>query len=332
VPGRTAADLAARDQLFGATLHPSRPRIAVIPDPFRDASLVLVGPCAGSEDAPSEVEIVLCPLSERVDRSVGHVLERAIDQIRWLEGLPAFAEVLGPASRKLEDELVTLRRAAASRLDITMLPDLLTYIRGREEAAARRFDGVVIDQALSRSKASWNWQVEYGARVRSVPRPYPSQCPSCGAFANDVDCTDWANPNVARRVKACGYCGIVADLPVFGLRVRIVRDMLVVSATELRGSVEIHNDDDRARIVTAGVAVVRGGQMQPGSTATTELVVGAGETSVFAFALRPEQPLRQVMQTRVYVASEGAFGFVSENLLYGRMTSGPESAAREGAR
>jgi Cys-tRNA synthase (O-phospho-L-seryl-tRNA:Cys-tRNA synthase) len=58
--------------------------------------------------------------------------------------------------------------------------------------------------------------------------------------------------------------------------------------------------------------------MQSGSAAKTELIVGAGEKSTFAFALIPVKPMREIMQTRVYVASEGAFGLVNINLLYGK--------------
>ncbi len=326
VPGRIVADLAEHDRLHAATQHPSQPRIAVLSDPFQDASLVLVAPCVEGENSSTDVEISFSALVDRVDRSVGRVLAPAVEQVRWLEGLRAFAGVLDGASRQLEEELVALRRAAASRSDVTMLPELLTYVRAREEEAACRFDGVLIDEALCRSQGSWNWQMEYGARVHTAPRSDPSSCPNCGAFANDVDCTDWANPRVVRTVKACGYCGVVADLPVWGLHVRIVRENLVFSATELRGSAEIHNSDDRARRVTVAVAVVRGGPMQPGSTARTELVVGAGETARFAFALTPLRPMREMMHTRVYVASEGAFGLVGANLLYGRSMGGHEGA------
>jgi hypothetical protein len=279
---------------------------------------VLVVPWVECEEPSTEVEVVFSALPTPADRSIGLVLSGAVEQVHWLEGLPAFASVLANASRQLEEELVTLRRAAASRADVTMLPELLTYLRGREEEAARRFDNAIIDEALSRSRDSWNWQIEYGARVQTVPRSQPSSCPSCGAFANDVDCTDWANPRLSRSVKACGYCGIVADLPVWPLRVRIVRESLVFSATELRGNAEVFSNDDRVRRITTGVAVVRGGEMQSGSAAKTELIVGAGEKSTFAFALIPVKPMREIMQTRVYVASEGAFGLVNINLLYGK--------------
>jgi hypothetical protein len=58
--------------------------------------------------------------------------------------------------------------------------------------------------------------------------------------------------------------------------------------------------------------------MQPESTVKTELAVRAGETAAFAFALTPTKPVREMMHTRVYVVSKGAFGLVAMNLLYGR--------------
>jgi hypothetical protein len=87
---------------------------------------------------------------------------------------------------------------------------------------------------------------------------------------------------------------------------------------ELRGSAEISNDDARTRRVTLGVAAERAGEMRPGSIAKAEVVVGAGKTSSFTFSLTPVRPMCELLQTRVYIASEGAFGLLSIPLFFGR--------------
>jgi hypothetical protein len=221
-------------------------------------------------------------------------------------------------SNQLEEELVTLQRAASSRADVLMLPDLIAYLRNREQETAGRFDSRIIDEALSRSQGYWNWQMEYADRVQATPRKQRSSCPYCGGFASEIDCTDWANPRMRRMTKACGFCGVVADLPIWELEIRIVPETLVCSSAELTGSAEVSNNGPRSRTVTLGVAAERAGEMQPESIAKGQVVVDPGQTASFSFSLRPVKPMRELFQTRVYVASEGAFGLVSRNLLYGR--------------
>src|SRR5262249_17887994 len=278
-------------------------------------------PHPAGEQSPAVPEVGLCALAEPVDRSVGDVLTPTIEQVRWLEALPAFAPALANASRQLEEELTTLRRAAESRADVARLPELIAYTRKREDEAARRFDGTLVDEALARTQGYWNWQMEYGTRVRATPRQERSSCPFCGAFASDVDYADWANPRIRRTSKTCGYCGIVADLPVWDLRVRIVPETVAFSATAVSGRAEGSNEGDRSRRVTLGVGVERGGAMQPKSIAKTEVVVTPGDTASFVFNLTPVKPMRELYQLRLYAASEGAFGLVTAFVLFGRAPS-----------
>jgi hypothetical protein len=196
-----------------------------------------------------------------------------------------------------------------------MLPHLLAYLRNMEDEAARRFDGPVINEALVRSQGYWNWQTEYGARAKATPRKQPSPCPFCAASANDIDYVDWANPSVRRTSKACGYCGIVADLPAWDLRVRILPETLVASATELKATAEIANDGDRPRRVTLGLVVERAGEVQSESLRKGEVLVAPGDTSRFAFSLIPVKPMSEIYQLRLYAASEGAFAALSTFVL-----------------
>jgi hypothetical protein len=323
LPGRRIANLAESDRLHAGTLPASNSKIAILPDPFHDASLVLVLPCFDNEQPLDKIEVGFAQLPEPIDRSVGLTLELTVQLLRFLESLPVFAAVLNQASKELEGELILLRQAAASRLHVTMLPELFKYLRQREREAAWRFDTTLIDQALLQSQGTWNWQKEYGHRVKVSPRGQPSSCPNCGAAANDADCTDWANPNVRRTIKTCGYCGIVSDLPVWNLTLSIIPESLVCSMTELRCTAGISNGDDCARRIRLGIAVLRAGEMQPNSISKAELTVDAGQTSVVAFTLLPVKPMHEIMQTRIYIASEGAFGFVGMNLLYGAERSTP---------
>jgi hypothetical protein len=71
--------------------------------------------------------------------------------------------------------------------------------------------------------------------------------------------------------------------------------------------------------LTVGVAVERAGEMQPASQARAEIVLAPSATSSFAFALTPAAPMSDLMQARIYVASEGAFGIITTNLLFGRV-------------
>jgi hypothetical protein len=321
VPGRTWSDLAGRDLLYAGTPHASPPRIEVIADPFDDASIVLAVPRRAGEPSPAEVVVGLSALPEPLDRSIGSTLAQAIEHVRWLEGLPVFAKLLANGSRQLEEELLMLRRATGARADVAMLPQRLAYARQAEDQAARRFDRLLIDEALARTRGYWNWQREYDARVNATPRRHRSSCPFCGAFANDVDAVDWASPRIERATKVCAYCGIVADLPAWPLRVRYVPEALASSATELTGRAEVSNDGVRTRRVSIGVAIERGGEVQANSIEKGEIVVGPGDTSSFAFSLVPARPVFEIFQLRLYVASEGAFGALSTFVRFGRQTT-----------
>jgi hypothetical protein len=173
----------------------------------------------------------------------------------------------------------------------------------------------VIDEALVRSQGYWNWQMEYGARVKATPRQHPSPCPFCAASANDVDYADWANPSIRRTSKACGYCGIIADLPAWDLRVRFVPETLAASAMKLTGAAEVANDGDRPRRVTLGAVVERAGEVRPESVRKGEVLVAPGETASFAFSLIPVKPMSEIYQMRLYAASEGAFAALSTFVL-----------------
>jgi hypothetical protein len=230
LPGPQWARLAQADCLHVRTQHPGQASVSVIADPSDEASIVLVVPRNVEPAAP--VEIAFRALAQPIDRSVGAVLAPAIEHIRWLEALPAFAARLAGAARRLEDELLALRRRVGARNDLALLPELIAFAREQEDEAARRFDAAIIDEALERSKKYWNWQTEYGGRVSATPRAQPSTCPACGGLAKDSDLTDWVNPRVRRCVKVCGYCGIVNDVPAWGLRVRMDRETLIFSATD----------------------------------------------------------------------------------------------------
>lgn len=329
VPEPTWADLAEADCLHVHTQHPSQPIVSIIKDPWHKGSLVLATPSFDREPADSALglSIELRALARPVVRAVGDVLARAIEHTHWLEALPAFSTLLANGSRQLEEELITLRRYADWRENLMMVPETLAYLRDREAQVARRFDGAVIDEALARSQKYWNWQREYSGRMRATPRAHPSSCPSCDGFAKDTELVDRVNPRIERVMRVCAYCGIIADLPTWGLRVRLAREVLEFSATALCGRAEVTNDEDRPRHVTLGVAIERAGAMQPGAKAKAELIVGPGERATFEFSLVPERPMSDLMQTRVYIASEGAFGLVNTNLLYGRVPSGDTPAA-----
>jgi len=312
------ADLAESDQVHVSTSLPTPPRVSIIKDPFREATLVLAVPHNGT-DASSNIEVVFRTLDKACDRSIGMVLARAIENIHWIESLPAFATRLSSASNILEEELVKLRRAAASRSDLMLVPELLVWARDREDKTARSFDETIIDGALSRSQEYWNWQMEYADRVTAKPQKSPLTCPSCEAFANGIGYVDLVNPRIKRELKVCAYCGIVADLPIWDLAVRIVPDALIYSAGRVAGRVEVTNNGQTPDSLVLGAAVERAGMIMPQSVAKGEMRVAPGETSFFEFELIPKKALSDLMQTRVYVASRGEFGLVNINLLYGRV-------------
>ena len=318
VDGSTLAALAESDRLYAAALGLSAWKISVTASPRGDASLVLATPDADNQYPQEPVEIGFAALPEPVDRTVGGVLMHALERVRLLQSLPVFTKILEKAPSEMEAELVLLRRSAASRADCAMLPQRMSYITEREERAARQFDRPLIDQALYRSRSSWNWQAEYGHRVHEEPQGRPSICPTCGGFASDVLCTDLVYPLQRRLVRACGFCGVVADLPIWDLDLQILSDTLKVRESELRGTALIRNYGKRTLRVAAGVAIVRGGEMQQVSTAKAELVASPATSVSFPFQLLPQKPMREIMQTRLYVACEGGFGFASVNILYGR--------------
>ena len=319
VDGRRWAELAAADRLHVSGERPSHVIVAVIPDPWGDRSLVLALPrgehARGGERAGA-LTLRLRPLAEPIDRALGETLERAVEHVRWLEALPSFATVLAGASRRLEAELVQLRRIASSRMNLLMLRELLDQVWLDEVRAACRFDDAIIDEALVRSRQSWDVVVEYAHRLHAVPSATASTCDGCGSFATAVDYTDHASVGIERTITGCGHCGVVADMPVCALRVRILSDDLTYAADRVTGRVEITNEDDRPRRVALGVAIAMGGELLPASVARTTVILDGGSASTFAFQLLPAAPLTQFLALRAFLASEGAFGVAATSILF----------------
>lgn len=324
VPGATWAELAACDRLHVWTTHPSHPSVSVLADPWSEDSLVLAVPRirspapAGGEGPEDPVSVELRPLAEPIDRTLGETLASAIEHLRGLQGSPTFTSVVADVPWRLEQELVALRRDATARSSLTLLPELLAHWRAQEAVAARRLDSSLVATALTRAQQRWSWGLEYIHRVQAVPRPQRASCPGCGALAIDIDYVDHASPRMVRTVEVCGYCGIVEDLPAWPLRPRLLDETLHVSSTELRGRVEIDNVGARPRVVVLGATVRGAGQMRPSSRAMAELEIAPSATASFDFSLLPELPMTELMQTWVFVASEGAIGLVGRMLLFGR--------------
>jgi hypothetical protein len=318
VPDPRWAELAAADRLHVRTAHASRPAVAVVADPWERASLILVVPPLGRAGWASAepVDIEFHSLEVPVDREVGGALTRAIEHLRWIEALPAFKDRLADGSRQLEDELVAFRRLAASRDDLTMLPETLDCLREMEIEAASRFDALVVDEALSRSRTRWTWNGEYEPSVRALPRKDGSVCPNCGGFAADVDLLCYANDRLKRASRICAYCGIVSDVPSWSLGVTLVPETLVVSSGAVSGRIDLSNGAARAALVSVGVTVRGAGEMRPGSADRARLLVEAGATRSFSFALEPAKALTELMQLVVFAASEGALGMVGCILLF----------------
>jgi hypothetical protein len=333
VPDKTWADLAGEDRLGVRSRGPSWPCVMVIPDPWEQASIVLVIPRAeeGVNTTSTALEIELNPLATPADRTIGEVLACAIEHLRWLALLPTFATLLADAPKQLEEELVTLRRVALSRDNLMMLEETLSYLRKSEAAAATRFDGAIVDEAISRSTTRWNWSGECAPYLHASPRKQWSACPGCGGFANDNDLTGYANRQIRRTSRFCGYCGMLSDLPAWGLRVRMIEEALIISASGLTGCVEVSNDTARPLQVTMGATIRGAGEMAADSVNKARLLVEPGASSLFEFTLKPARPATELMQAFIFIASEAAFGVIGRMLLFGRDPSsistrtGPES-------
>ncbi|MFT3770469.1 MAG: hypothetical protein QM820_34000 [Minicystis sp.] len=320
VPGKTWGYLAAADRLYAHIGDPSRhASVSVIADPWHDASLVLAvrRRVVGAEhDARGALQIELSPLAQPVDRAVGETLERAIEHLYWIEGLPAFSAPLSGSGRQLEDELRKLRAFAASRESITMLPTLLDCARREERQIARRFDDRLVEEALTRSRGPWKWGNEYVGRTQTKPATQWSACKACGGFAHESAGADYVNPRIKRLHKACSHCGL-ADLPACDLDLRVLAET-VASATTVAGRAEISNNGSRPRGVTLGAAIAGGGEMQPGSITKKDLVLEPAATAHFAFVLTPVNPMPKNLQVYIYLASEGAFGMTNQYVRAGK--------------
>jgi hypothetical protein len=318
VTDRRWAGLATSDRLHVRCDCSSNPLVQVIADPWHDAVLVLALPRNG-DHAAGPLVVELAPLSSPIDRHIGDHLASALDQVRWLVGMPSFHEILRDTAQDFENTLVTLRRAVDSRDDLRLIPELMAYLRNEETHAARSVDGIILGAVLTRLHSRWNFSSEYMHRVRAVPRTAPLTCPVCGAFAQVIDLYDHAITSVQRSTTACGYCGIVADEPHWPLRLGPARPT-ATDAVQFSGSVEVSNLDVRPRTISVGVAVRGAGAMRPTSHARGELDIPAGGVSSFTFSLCPERPMREVMQACVVAVSEGGLGFASQILVLGRET------------
>jgi len=320
VPNRRWADLAIHDRLHIVVTPRIDARISVLPDPWSDASIVLAVPHLVGDRAAvrpdQEIAVTLRPLYESIDRSVGSVLGPAIERLRWLAALPTFEPLLAGGATVLEGELLALRRAAATRENLADLPNLLAYLRRAESEAACRFDEAILTQALSRSQTRWSWTTEYGHRMQASPREAPATCPHCGALAVDIDFEDFIWSTVRRSTRACGYCGIVSDVPNWPLRCRLRHERLRHSSTLVSGSVEVSNDENRPRRLWLGATVRDAGAFKDTSLAATELVLEPHTTFEWSFVLKPVEPIDKLSQTWVFVVSEGGLGLVGTIVLF----------------
>jgi hypothetical protein len=218
----------------------------------------------------------------------------------------------------LEAELIRLRAFATSRRDVA-LPQLLDYARQREREAARRFDAVIVDAVIVRTGTYFNLLDEASYRVCSTPTLSNSTCASCAALANEMLITDYVIPSIRRTVSTCAFCGVFANLPEGPLHLRILSESLVLRDGVLMGRALFSNRGQRLRTAQLGAAIALGGELDPSSIARAELVVDAGGAASFDFRLKPVKPPSGSLQTRVFFASEGAFGIVSRFVQYGRL-------------
>jgi hypothetical protein len=329
VPGRMWATLALEDRLSVRVRHPCFQSVTVIPDPWEDRTIVMAVVRAEANHAAAisaAHEIALCPLAVPMDRALGKVLSPAIAQLRWLALLPSFAKSCGDTARQLEEELLSLRRMASVREDLLLVDEKLDHLRGMEIAAATRYDAEIVDKALSLSMTRWNWSGESAPYLHATPRKQGATCPGCGGFASDNDLTGYIEPHIRRWSRFCGFCGMLFDLPIWALRVRIIEESLVVAGSQLTGCVEISNDSAQPLQVTIGATIRGAGEMRAESTQKSRLLIEPGATTSFGFTLVPANAPVELMQMFVFIAHAGAFGVLARMLLFGRGTLSTSSA------
>lgn len=326
VPGGSWAQLAAHDRLeVGTPGQQPRHEVAIVPDPWSDASLVLAVPrtaTTGANDEAQPLELALSVLPEPIDRSVGNILTSALEHLRWLQSLPTFKASLADRIAELEGELVKMRGFAASRGDVTMVPARLQHIRAVELEIVRYIDDLLIDRMLHPAdapfdwtKEPFDWTKEHAWRMRSVPVTRAPTCPTCGAHMFEVHRTDYVSPSIKRIQTGCSHCG-QSDLPACDLHLKILPET-TVSPTTVTGTAQIFNGGDRARDVTLGAVLLETyGRLLPSSVTKQKLSLGPSATYSFDFSLETRERTSKRHRVRIYLASEGAFGMVHQILTF----------------
>jgi hypothetical protein len=308
LPGRLWAEFIDKDLLHVYTEHPSKPLISILPDPWSDASLVLAVPRVDVEGG-GPVDLELRRLQSPVLRDIGGTL---LDG--WLARLPSFTEKLTGAADFLEDQLVQIRRTVGEREDHALLVDLVRFAQRAEAATAYKFDELLIETALERSRTRWELLEEYESRCRPEQLLDPCTCTNCGASVHVTRLSDYARPNLKRLVSTCSSCGVVADLPVWPLEIQLEPASLFWNRRTLQGRARVFNRGDDTRRIVLGATLVGGGQIELGSSDRFRGLVSRQSVTEFDFAITHER-FTGTMRFRVFIASRSGFGFVGGILL-----------------
>jgi hypothetical protein len=251
-------------------------------------------------------ETLIVDAPEAVAPAVGERLSRAIAELRALARMPTFAAAVGEAPAQLEDVLVMLQKGVIGHRRFGLLRNQIAELAALEDEAAGAYDAEIVTKAVQRAAGAWDFTAEHPA-VR-VGSPARERCVRCGGGAALFCFRSPGVLPVERRQLTCAKCFTVYNLPPWDLDVATAGEIRR-QGRSVQGRFRLRNQG-RRRQLTFGLqldgvpAGPRGARVQ-----TIALEPGGAREVVLRFGSR--EPADNFRRVKVFVASEGAFGYYS---------------------
>ena len=289
----------------------ARPNPTIIHDVESDRLLLFGRSIAAATPLNRLVAIAPQEQSRATGRSSGPALgaraTQAFVEIRALARMPTFALALSRSPSMLEEVLETLQLASDRATSDGLARRNPQALLALEREAVGVHDDDILTVALERAGRPWDFDEEHG--------PYRWQaavacrCPVCGAHAARRRLFTLGVLPVERRQINCPRCFVICNVPRWPLGVRALGP-IERSGVAVRGRFLVTNRgrESRSMLIALEIDSLAAAKGSPPPRSLTCAPRSAIEVPLTFVAAETPDNARRV---KVFVASEGAFGFFS---------------------
>jgi hypothetical protein len=319
IPGTNLARLAATamlDVLVMSSNVDFTCQTAIARDTRNDLTLLLMLLPEDHADGRT-ISLELKPRSEPINRAVGDTLASAVVGINFMGRCNLFRDQLAEPRDSMTNQLIALRRFLANSDDLLELKNKLTAVHDIERRTAASADALMVEIASTAAAAGrWNWEEEYADLVHFDSLQTPQECPLCGCRAYQYRSHSFSTEVLKRQQTVCVECGLISDLPLWQIEVRLSRRAPVRTENLFSDSLELRNNGPDDLTCVAALRINSFKDVRDESDHGISIELPSGQTVTVEMPLVIEAPLSGFYRVRVHLASFGQFGFVARPFIF----------------